>query len=135
MAFRLYGRCSPRIPKTLNRELANGAPVLPRRIFPTWHAGPHHLLRAFSLDQASVRGSVSATGPPLARPFSWSGLYVGANGGGGFSQYSWCTDAFIPAGFLTPACGDGPATTHAASGWLAGGQVGGRWQTDNWVFG
>jgi outer membrane immunogenic protein len=64
----------------------------------------------------------------VAAMYDWSGFYIGANGGWGSSRKCW--DATTPAGvFVTP---DG---CHNATGGVAGGQVGFRWQSAAWVFG
>jgi outer membrane immunogenic protein len=88
---------------------------------------------------ALVMGSVSASAADLAaRPYTkappmiaamydWSGFYIGANGGGGWSRSCW--DIVPVAGALLPeGC-------HDASGAVAGGQLGYRWQAASWVFG
>ena len=66
--------------------------------------------------------------PPaaVATVYDWSGFYIGANGGWGSSRNSW--DSVAP--FLV-----GPEGSHDATGAVAGGQVGYRWQTGTWVFG
>src|SRR5436853_7254330 len=64
--------------------------------------------------------------PMVAAVYDWSGFYIGANGGWGSSRNSW--DPVAP--FLV-----GPEGSHDATGGVAGGQVGYRWQTGTWVFG
>lgn len=63
--------------------------------------------------------------PMIAAIYDWSGFYVGANGGWGSSRNSW--DSTV--GLL------GPEGSHDATGGVAGGQIGYRWQTGTWVFG
>jgi outer membrane immunogenic protein len=63
--------------------------------------------------------------PPI---YNWGGFYIGANGGGASSRKCW--DFTTPAGVFLVAEG-----CHDATGGLAGGQVGYRWQASNWVFG
>jgi len=67
--------------------------------------------------------------PPAPLPiiYNWSGFYIGANGGWGDSHS--CVDLFNAAGtdFVT-GCRD-------RSGGLIGGQIGYRWQTNQFVFG
>jgi outer membrane immunogenic protein len=63
--------------------------------------------------------------PPV---YNWGGFYIGANGGGASSHKCW--DFTTPAGIFVAAEG-----CHDATGGLAGGQVGYRWQVSNWVFG
>lgn len=63
----------------------------------------------------------------VAAVYDWSGFYIGANGGGGSSHHCWS--------FLTPAGLEMPEGCHNATGGAAGGQIGYRWQSANWVFG
>jgi outer membrane immunogenic protein len=60
--------------------------------------------------------------------YDWSGFYVGANGGWGSSHKCW--DLTTPAGTFVLAEG-----CHDATGGVAGGQVGYRWQSSAFVFG
>jgi outer membrane immunogenic protein len=53
----------------------------------------------------------------------WSGFYIGANGGYGTSKKEWDSIGF------------GDEASHNATGGVAGGQIGYRWQTSGWVFG
>ena len=62
--------------------------------------------------------------PMVAAIYDWSGFYIGANGGWGSSRDSR-TD-------LTRAMFLG---RYDATGGVAGGQLGYRWQTGGWVFG
>jgi len=66
--------------------------------------------------------------PPVVAIYDWSGFYVGANGGWGSSHKCW--DFITPAGAFVAAEG-----CHDATGGVAGGQIGYRWQSTNWVFG
>jgi outer membrane immunogenic protein len=67
--------------------------------------------------------------PPIAAAaYDWSGFYVGANGGWGSSHKCW--DFTTPAGTFVAAEG-----CHDATGGVAGGQIGYRWQSSAWVFG
>src|SRR6267378_5561357 len=66
--------------------------------------------------------------PMVAAIYDWSGFYIGANGGWG--QERRCFDAVTVAGTFLGAEG-----CHTASGGVAGGQIGYRWQTGGWVFG
>lgn len=59
---------------------------------------------------------------PQAAPFSWTGLYVGAHLGYGWSDIDWQE---VPAF----------SGTHDGSGWLAGGQIGYNWQRGRFVYG
>jgi len=64
----------------------------------------------------------------IAAVYDWSGFYIGANGGYGSSRKCW--DNITTAGVLVAAEG-----CHDATGGVAGGQVGYRWQAGTWVFG
>jgi outer membrane immunogenic protein len=69
--------------------------------------------------------------PPAPLPviYNWSGFYIGANGGGGWSHKCWdLTNFQIPRGSFREGC-------HDASGGVVGGQIGYRWQSAQWVFG
>jgi outer membrane immunogenic protein len=69
--------------------------------------------------------------PMMAAMYDWSGFYVGLNGGGGWSHKCW--DITNNAGALvTPVSPEG---CHNATGGMAGGQIGYRWQAGSWVFG
>jgi outer membrane immunogenic protein len=67
--------------------------------------------------------------PPIVAPvYNWGGFYVGANGGGASSHKCW--DFTTPAGVFVASEG-----CHDATGGVAGGQIGYRWQMSNFVFG
>ena len=62
-------------------------------------------------------------GPAYVAPvFTWSGLYVGINGGYGFGTSSWTGGGLGTGSFST-------------NGWLIGGTLGYNLQTGNWVWG
>jgi len=66
--------------------------------------------------------------PVVAAVYDWSGFYIGGNGGGGWSHN--CVDV---TNFRGPvAFGEG---CRQATGGVAGGQLGYRWQSSGWVFG
>jgi outer membrane immunogenic protein len=78
--------------------------------------------------------------PVVSQPFSWTGFYAGLNAGGGWNN----TDAKVkltdPGGaFFGPCLAAGTCPTGTLSydvdGFVAGGQVGGDWQTGMFVFG
>jgi outer membrane immunogenic protein len=72
--------------------------------------------------------AVKAPSPaPLPVIYNWSGFYIGANGGWGQSHS--CLDFVTLVG---PVFSDG---CDDRSGGLAGGQIGYRWQTNQFVFG
>lgn len=64
----------------------------------------------------------------IAAVYDWSGFYIGANGGWGSSRKCW--DLQNGAGVFV--ANDG---CHDATGGVAGGQIGYRWQAGAWVFG
>ena len=61
----------------------------------------------------------------LSAVYDWSGFYIGANGGGGWSHTCWTTS-------IVPTAREG---CHDATGAVVGGQAGYRWQSDSWVLG
>jgi outer membrane immunogenic protein len=66
--------------------------------------------------------------PPVLAPiYDWTGFYIGANGGWGQSHNCW--DFVTLAG---PVFSDG---CRDRSGGLFGGQIGYRWQANQFVFG
>jgi outer membrane immunogenic protein len=66
--------------------------------------------------------------PPAPLPviYNWSGFYIGANGGWGQSHN--CVDFVTVVGTVASGCRD-------RSGGVVGGQIGYRWQTNQFVFG
>jgi len=81
---------------------------------------------------ADLAPRVYAKAPPVVAPiYNWGGFYVGLNGGGASSHNCW--NATNSLGVPLPAA---PSEgCHDATGGLAGGQIGYRWQMTNWVFG
>ena len=69
---------------------------------------------------------VKAPPPVIAPIYDWTGFYIGANGGWGQSHN--CVDFVTTAGTVASGCRD-------RSGGVVGGQVGYRWQTNQFVFG
>ena len=67
----------------------------------------------------------------FAAVYDWSGFYVGANGGWGSSRKCW-DNTSVTLGVVIAARPEG---CHDATGGVAGGQVGYRWQAGTWVFG
>jgi outer membrane immunogenic protein len=64
---------------------------------------------------------------PLPMIYNWSGFYIGANGGWGQSHNCW--DFVTAVGAVIPnGCTD-------QSGGVFGGQIGYRWQSNQFVFG
>jgi len=97
-----------------------------------------HRLAIATAGLLSIAGFVGATSaadlpartytkaPPVVAPvYNWGGFYIGLDGGGGSSHNCWTGGIPVPTAL---GC-------HNATGGLAGGQIGYRWQTTNWVFG
>jgi outer membrane immunogenic protein len=61
--------------------------------------------------------------PMVVAAYDWSGFYVGVNGGGGWSHDTWTVVGGLSEG------------SNNASGGTVGGQVGYRWQMNQFVFG
>jgi outer membrane immunogenic protein len=75
----------------------------------------------------AARPYTKAPPPMIAAVYDWSGFYIGANGGWGSSHNCWDQ---VPGGILLGSDG-----CHDATGGVAGGQIGYRWQSGTWVFG
>ncbi|UFZ06017.1 porin family protein [Bradyrhizobium ontarionense] len=71
----------------------------------------------------AARPYTKAPPPVMAAIYDWSGFYIGVNGGGGWSKNTW------------DLVGGGREGSHDASGGTVGGQVGYRWQMNQFVFG
>lgn len=67
---------------------------------------------------------IKAARAPVAVPFSWSGFYIGANGG-----YGWSTSSNQLA-----LSDDSPTGLHSKGG-FGGGQIGYNFQFSQWVVG
>jgi outer membrane immunogenic protein len=65
--------------------------------------------------------------PPVVAYFTWTGCYVGGNGGGLWSHNDWTDTGFFGS--------VGDFGSHNANGGLGGAQVGCNYQTGGWVFG
>jgi outer membrane immunogenic protein len=78
------------------------------------------------------------TKAPVAAPvYNWAGFYIGLNAGGGSSRNCWDNIPVFgfPIGPLVAVGFPVNEGCHDATGGLAGGQIGYRWQVTNWVFG
>jgi outer membrane immunogenic protein len=88
------------------------------------------LTGAASAADLGARPYAKAPVMPIA-VYNWTGFYIGANGGGAWSDKCW--DIYNDLGAaVVPSFREG---CHTASGATVGGQVGYRWQASNWVFG
>jgi opacity protein-like surface antigen len=80
-----------------------------------------------------VRAAPVYQAPMVVAP-TWTGLYVGANGGWG-----WASNFNASSTFTDPTGGGvviSPAASNLnATGAVFGGQLGYNWQTGNWVWG
>ncbi len=88
-----------------------------------------------SAHAADLDGRPMPSAPaPLAPAYSWTGFYIGGNGGFGGDQFSYpFTIGAIPALGLGATTG---TSTLKSSGFFGGGQAGFNWQvTPAWVLG
>lgn len=69
--------------------------------------------------------------PALAAAQTWTGFYLGINGGGAWSRGCWDMNGALIFGF-SPALHEG---CNNSTGAVIGGQVGYRHQVGSWVFG
>src|SRR5690348_12300564 len=67
----------------------------------------------------------------IAAIYDWSGFYLGLNGGGASSSKCWTNTNTLGVATVPNA----PEGCRNATGGLAGGQLGYRWQQSNIVFG
>jgi outer membrane immunogenic protein len=84
---------------------------------------------ALSMAAPAMAADMAVKAPPPApvvAVYNWTGFYIGANGGWG--QSHGCVDLITPAGNVASGCAD-------RSGGLVGGQIGYRWQTNQFVLG
>ncbi len=76
---------------------------------------------------ADMRMPVKAPPPVVAPIYNWTGFYIGANGGWGQVENCWDFELLGGVSFA-----DGCSNR---SGGLFGGQIGYRWQSNQFVFG
>jgi outer membrane immunogenic protein len=78
-----------------------------------------------------ARAPVYTKAPAIVTPiYDWTGFYIGINGGGASSRDCYTINSAASASVIANSEG-----CHNATGGLAGGQVGYRWQMSSWVFG
>ena len=98
-------------------------------------------IAAAACSSAPALAADMAVKAPMAPPIapvvdSWTGFYIGANGGWGWSSIDTAAvpdpnGAFIAEGDLA-----GPRFFNTrTNGGVFGGQIGYNWQTGNWVLG
>jgi outer membrane immunogenic protein len=93
---------------------------------------------AQAADLARPAPPVYAPPPPVIAVFTWTGCYVGANGGGIWAQKTFTNTALVPGlpFFGLPAIAAGADFgSQTVSGGLGGLQGGCNYQVANWVFG
>jgi outer membrane immunogenic protein len=69
--------------------------------------------------------------PAVPALYNWAGFYVGLNAGGASSHNCWTLTGVVGLSAFPPVA----EGCHNATGGLAGGQIGYRWQASNWIFG
>jgi outer membrane immunogenic protein len=70
--------------------------------------------------------------PAAAAIYDWTGFYLGFNAGGASSHNCWDLTSAAGNGPIVPSHNEG---CHDATGAVAGGQIGYRWQSANWILG
>jgi outer membrane immunogenic protein len=83
------------------------------------------LVTSIAANAADMRMPVKAPPPPMPPPFSWTGFYIGGNFGGAWGHHNM-DDSFFGLNF-----DDG----NNNGVFIAGGQVGGNYQINNFVIG
>lgn len=83
-------------------------------------------LLSVTLPMAATAADLAPVASPAQAVFSWTGFYVGANGGAGMARGR---STLTAPGFVSTSTGD------VGSGGVAGGQVGANWQTGILVLG
>src|SRR4249920_2630094 len=74
--------------------------------------------------------------PPVVSYFTWTGCYVGGNGGGLWARKDWSNDIAIPGLGAFPAVPAGASfSSHDVNGGVGGIQGGCNYQVGSWVFG
>jgi len=79
----------------------------------------------------AARPYTKAPVPVVAALPSWAGFYLGVNGGADWSRNCWTLNN-VGGVAVSPAQAEG---CHSATSGVVGGQLGYRWQANNWVFG
>jgi len=73
---------------------------------------------------ADLRMPVKAPPAPIVPVFSWTGLYLGINGGWGWGKENWLDNSSVGC----PPC---VGVSHSPDGGIFGGQIGWRYQFSN----
>jgi len=94
---------------------------------------------ALSAPAAAADMRMPMEAPPMVAPiFSWTGFYIGVNGGGGFGagHNAIVNETLAGAPFVSgPWPGFGNFGKLDPAGGFGGGQIGYNYQVQNWVFG
>lgn len=90
------------------------------------------VISAGAANAADLRQAPIYKAAPAPAAISWTGFYLGANGGGGWGRGCWTFIGTVPAVGLPAPLDEG---CNSPSGGIIGGQVGYNWQTGPMVFG
>ena len=96
------------------------------------------LVAAFLGSANAADMSMPFKAAPMAPPTSsWTGFYIGINGGAGWGTAASSIDlGSLAAGLgVAGVTGTFPVGSHELNGFLGGGQIGYNWQAGNVVFG
>lgn len=96
-----------------------------RYILTLFAAAAFGLVANQAASAADLNRPIYKAPPPPPPAFSWTGLYVGVQGGAG-----WAT---IESSISIPGLGEFPWSSHTLNGWLFGGQIGYNWQVYPWL--
>src|SRR5580700_7645465 len=112
----------------LDRAIATGGQIMRTRFLTLLAAVGLGAALAQSASAADLSMPPIYRGPPPAY-FTWTGWYVGLNGGGGWGQTNHTA--------TVNAAGLPPVTTNNfnTSGWLGGGTIGYNYQMGQWLVG
>jgi outer membrane immunogenic protein len=85
---------------------------------------------------ADMRMPVKAP-PPIVPVISWTGFYIGVNGGYSWGRSDTDVSYFNPltGAAIVPPVNSITSGRFDLDGGVAGGQIGYNWQTSNWVWG
>ena len=99
------------------------------------------VLATFAIGGPAVAADMPLKAPPPPPPvFSWTGFYIGVNGGGAWGHSDLSTSTvFSPTGYFAvssvPAINAVGQQHINTSGGMAGGQIGYNWQSGAWLIG
>jgi outer membrane immunogenic protein len=98
--------------------------LMKRQLIAGFGLGILAIVPAMAADMRPAPAPIYTKAPMMAPPFTWTGCYVGGNGGGLWAKKDW-TDS-------TTGLAE---SSVSLSGGVAGGQVGCNYQVSTWVFG